>query len=165
MKYLSLTFNQTKHFMKKLCSKLFIAVLLVAAATQAKAALFINNNTNCDLKMELYAHDLNHGICGLQSNWFLMGANSSVAYNNVATINTTSPFWVNGPAVLTGGTSVWGWDATKFYFTVTSFSGVVGASGSCIPSGTTTIPGACAGTNVTVTWTTLGSNTIIDIDY
>lgn len=151
--------------MKKLFSKLFAGVLLVTAASQAKAALYINNNTNCDLTMELYAHDFNHSTCGLQSNWFVMPGNSSIAYNNVTTLNTTAPFWINGPAVLTGGTAAWGWDATKFYFTVSGGSGVIGSgAGSCISNTSTVMPGACNGANVTVTWNTFSGNTIIDIN-
>lgn len=150
--------------MRKLSSKLFAVVLLAAASTQAKAALFINNNTGCDMTMELYAHDLNHATCVLHSGWFVVTGNNSAAFNNVTTLNSGTPSWLNGPAVLTGGTTVWGWDATKFYLTLAGGSGVIGATGSCIPNTSTTIPGAC-GSSVTVTWSSFGSNTIIDIDY
>lgn len=151
--------------MRKISTKVFAALLLIAASSQARAALFINNNTGCDLTMELYAHDFNHPTCVLHSNWFVIAANSSLAYNNVTTLNTAPPFWINGPAVLTGGTAAWGWDATKFYFSAAAGggSGVIGATGSCVPNTSTIIPGAC-GSNVTVTWTPMGSNTIIDIN-
>ncbi|WP_118976603.1 hypothetical protein [Taibaiella koreensis] len=149
--------------MKKLFPKLFTAFLLMAAAPQAKAALFINNNTGCDITMELYAHDFNHGTCVLHSGWFVVPAYNSVAYNNVTTLNSGTPSWLNGPAVLTGGTTVWGWDATKFYFGLAGGSGVVGAAGSCIPNASTVIPNTC-GSSVTVTWGPFGSNTVIDIN-
>ncbi|WP_118953223.1 hypothetical protein [Taibaiella helva] len=150
--------------MKKLFPKLLAGALLVTASSQARAALFITNNTDCDLTIELYAHDFNHATCMLHSNWFVVPANNSIAFNNVTTLNTGTPSWINGPAVLTGGTTAWGWDASKFYFTVSSISGVIGNTGSCVSNMSTTMPGGCNGNNVTVIWTNPGGNSVIDIN-
>jgi len=145
--------------------KLILAASLLALGAQAKAALFLNNNTNCTVIVQVYAHDLNHGICGLESGRLQVDPGTSAAFNNVATINTTNPFWINGQTATTsGGTAVWGWDAA----TVVSLGGTmwaeIGNPGSCFPTASVTTPNACGTNNVTADWTVMGSNTFIDIN-
>ncbi|WP_118953228.1 hypothetical protein [Taibaiella helva] len=145
--------------------KLFIALLLSLSAVGAKAALFITNNTSCIMVVVIRAHDLNHGICGLESGRLQVDPGTSAAFNNVATINTTNPFWINGQTATTsGGTAVWGWDAA----TVVSLGGTmwaeIGNPGSCFPTASVTTPNACGTNSVTADWTVMGSNTFIDIN-
>lgn len=142
---------------------LLVAALLLLSFGGAKAALFINNNTNCQMIVMLRAHDLNHNICGLESGRLQMEPISSAAFNNVATLNTTNPYWQNGPATTSGGTAVWGWDGAI----VNSLGGTmwveVGYPGTCYPTASVVTPNGCLGSNVTVDWYTVGSNTFIDI--
>lgn len=144
--------------MKKL---LFAASLLLLGA-QAKAALFINNNTSCTFNITMFAFDPTHiGCWGLQSNLITLTANSSTSYANVATLNTAAPLWGGGAtASIAGGPTTWGWNAGKFFFT-----GAGGASvglASCGLGTSVVITNPCGGGNVTVSWTTLpGTNNIL----
>lgn len=135
--------------MKKL---LMIACCSLLALT-SKAALFINNNTGCDIYIVMHAHDLTHSTCNLLSNRFPVYANTSQAYNNVTSMNIT-PGWQNGPAVITGS----GWDAADFGGA--SLGGILGVN--CSGSTSITIPNGCGTLPVQATWVTIGGNTFID---
>lgn len=138
--------------------------LLCMAAVSSKAALFITNNTACPINMSIRGHDANHtSECTLQSFEVTVAAGGSLAYNNVAALNT-SPGWQGGiTAVTTGGTSVWGWDAIKFYSqTGGNFGGGLGSA--CSSPTSVTFPSACGGATVTGTWTTFGGNTFVDFN-
>jgi hypothetical protein len=144
--------------------KVLVLALFCMAAVSSKAALFITNNTSCPISMSIRGHDQGHpGGCGLQSVEVLVPANSSTAYNNVTSLNST-PGWQGGAmAVTTGGTSVWGWDGVKFYATSGgTFGGWLGSG--CGPSLSVTFPSACSGATVTGTWTTLGSNSFVEFN-
>jgi len=155
-----LSISQSKTIAMK---KLFIALLLLLSAASAKAALFITNNTNCIMVVLIYAHDQNHGTCGLESGRLQLDPGASTAFNNVATINTTLPFWQNGQTATTaGGTAVWGWDAAIVTNGGTMWA-QIGNPGSCFPTASVTTPNACDANSVTADWTILGSNTFIDI--
>lgn len=145
---------------------LLATLLLLLSAASANAALFISNNTSCTMVVIFYAHDQNHGTCGLESGRLQLLPGASAAFNNVATVNTTNPGWQNGQtATTTGGTSVWGWDAAI----VTNGSGPamwaqIGNPTSCFPTASVITPGACSGSNVQSDWYVIGSNTFIDIN-
>lgn len=124
-------------------------------ALSSRAALFISNNTNCDIYIVLQAHDMNHGTCLLQSNRFLVPANTSVAYNNVTSLNVT-PAWQNGPAVITGS----GWDSALFGGA--TLGGNLGPN--CGATTSITIPGGCGAATVQADWSGIGSNTFIDFN-
>lgn len=145
--------------MKKLIIIIFLAMV---AASKGNAALFVSNNTNCRVIVEIYAHDLNHGTCGLHSTRLVLEAYETASYNNVATINTTLG-WLNGQTATTaGGTAVWGWDGA--YFNGTSGGGV-GNAGTCFSTTTLTVPNTCLPVaNVTADWTVLGSNTLLEFN-
>lgn len=138
--------------------------LLCMAAVSSKAALFITNNTGCPISMSIRGHDFNYNTqCELQSWEVTVAGNSSLAYNNVTSLNVT-PGWYGGiTAVTTGGTAVWGWDAVKFYATSGGvFGGQVGSA--CSPVSSITFPNACGGNTVVATWTTIGGNTFVDFN-
>jgi hypothetical protein len=133
--------------------KLFMIGCCSLLALTSKAALFISNNTNCDVYIVIQAHDQNHGTCLLQSNRFVVPANTSLAYNNVTSMNT-SPSWQNGPAVVTAS----GWDSALF-------GGAAGGGNlgsNC--GGSTSIPTNCNGTAGQADWTVIGGNTFIDFN-
>lgn len=143
---------------------LLIALLLSLPALSTKAALFISNNTGCIMVVIVYAHDLNHGICGLESGRLQLAPGSSAAFNNVATVNTTIPFWQNGQTATTaGGTSVWGWDGAVVTNGGTMWA-QIGNPGSCFTATSVISPNACSGSSVQSDWYTVGSNTFIDIN-
>ncbi|WP_118953233.1 hypothetical protein [Taibaiella helva] len=140
--------------------KLLLAASLFALGAQAKAALFINNNTGCPLNITMFAFDPAHPGCwGLQSNLITLGPSSSVSYTTVATLNTTAPFWYGGAmASISGGPTTWGWNAAKTFFTGGG-GGSVGVASCGVPASVTST--AC-GTSVTLTWTPLpGTNNIL----
>ncbi|WP_162903379.1 hypothetical protein [Taibaiella koreensis] len=143
---------------------LLIALLLSLSAIGAKAALFITNNTSCIMIVMIYAHDQNHGTCGLESGRLQINPGGSAAFNNVATINTTNPFWQNGQTATTaGGTTVWGWDAA-----IVNNGGPmwaqIGNPGSCFPTASVATLNACGTNTVTADWMVMGGNTFIDIN-
>lgn len=144
--------------------KLLLAASLLLSFTGARAALFLNNNTNCTVYVQVYAHDLNHGTCGLVSGRVSVGPMSSAAFNNVTNINTF-PGWLNGQtAVTTGGTTVWGWDGIAFNG---SLGGQVGNTSACFTTAILTVPnnGCLPVAPVTATWTSLSSTSaIVDFD-
>lgn len=143
--------------------KVLTLALLCMGALSSKAALFISNNTGCPVSMSIRAHDFNHGPCALQSVEVAVGSGASVAYNNVTSLNMV-PGW-QGPttAVLTGGTTVWGWDAVKFYaVSGGAFGGHLGSG--CGASTSLTFPSACGGSTVTATWTVVGANIFVDFN-
>ncbi|WP_162903378.1 hypothetical protein [Taibaiella koreensis] len=145
--------------MKKL---ILFAFLAMAAVPKGNAALFISNNTDCRVVVQIYAHDITHGTCVLQSWRLVLEAWESASYNNVASINTDLG-WLNGQtAATTGGTSVWGWDGAFFNG---SGGGGVGYPGTCFTTTTLTVPNTCLPVaNVTATWGPLGSNTILEFN-
>jgi hypothetical protein len=148
--------------MKKMKKLIIFVFLAMIAAVKGNAALFINNNTSCRVIVEVFAHDANHGICGLRSGRIVLEAGASVAYNNVTSLNTT-PGWNGQTATIAGGTSVWGWDGAIFNGTG---GGGIGNPGSCFSTSTLTVPNACVPpANVTATWGPLGTgNTLLEFN-
>lgn len=140
--------------------KLILAASILVFGTQAKAALFINNNTSCPLNVTIFAFDPTHPGCwGLQSNLITLGANSSVSYNTVATLNTVAPMWYGGATASTaGGPTTWGWNAAKCFFTGGG-GGSVGVSTCSVPPSVTTT--AC-GNSVTLSWQSFGNNILVE---
>lgn len=137
---------------------LLMAVLLLLPFTGARAALFINNNTNCPVVVEIYAHDLNHSTCVLHSGRIYMAANTAISFNNVASLNT-APGWQGQIAVTTGGTAVWGWDGAAFNG---AGGGLIGNTSACFTTDNMTVPNGCIPVaNVTATWTVIGPGTAI----
>lgn len=145
--------------MKKLFFLLFLAM---AAAFKSNATLFVSNNTNCRVVVEIFAHDQNHGVCGLHSMRLVLEPTEIASYNNVAAINTTLG-WLNGQtATTTGGTSVWGWDGAIFNG---ASGGGIGGVGSCFSTDNMTVLDTCIPTaNVTATWTVIGSNVLLEFN-
>lgn len=142
--------------MKKLLFTLFFS----AAVVSAQAAIFINNNTDCDVLFFLYAHDASNP--GLTSNTITISAHSSVAYNNVSSLNIT-PGWSSGVmATTTGGVTSWGWDCAKFEFPLSGASGGFGVN--CGDGTHVVFANACLGNTVDATWTVAGSNTFVDFN-
>ncbi|WP_157977282.1 hypothetical protein [Taibaiella helva] len=133
--------------------KLFMIACCSLLVLSSRAALFITNNTACDVYIVLQAHDQNHGTCLMQSNRFLVAAFGSQAFNNVTSLNT-SPGWQNGPAVTTGS----GWDSALFGGV--SIGGNLGPN--CGGSTSITVPNGCGTTTVQADWYTIGGNTFID---
>ncbi|WP_118976597.1 hypothetical protein [Taibaiella koreensis] len=141
--------------------KLILAASLLALGAQAKAALFLNNNTNCSVIVQVYAHDLNHGTCGLLSGRIVVAPMSAVSFNNVTNLNTT-PGWLGQTAVTTGGTTVWGWDGITFNG---SGGGPIGNTTACFTTDNLTVPNGCIPVaNVTATWTAVSSSTAV-VDF
>ncbi len=124
-------------------------------ALSSRAALFITNNTGCDVYVLIQAHDANHGTCLMQSNRFLVAAGTSQAYNNVTSLNT-SPGWQNGPAVVAGS----GWDSALFGGA--SLGGNLGPN--CGGTTSITIVNGCGTSTVQADWTAIGANTLIDFN-
>lgn len=143
--------------------KLFLAASLLVLGSQAKAALFINNNSNCTMNITIFAFDPTHTGCwGLQSNLITVAASASVSYNTVASLNTTAPYWYGGAtASSSGGAGTWGWNAGKFFFPGSGGGGASVGLTSCGLTSSATVANPCGG-NVTVTWQPLGSNTLIE---
>lgn len=151
--------------------KLILAAALFMFGAQAKAALFINNNsTNCTLNITIFAFDPTHPGCwGLQSNVITLGPISSISYSNVATLNTTAPFWFGGAtASTTGGLTAWGWTAGKFFFSGGGGGGATVGLASCGLTMSETVPNPCGTGTLTVTWTPLNSpnsnNVLIEVN-
>jgi hypothetical protein len=142
--------------------KLILAAALLIIGAQAKAALFINNNTSCTFNITMFAFDPTHAPCyGLQSNVITLGPISSASYATVATLNTAAPLWYGGAMASTaGGPGTWGWTAGKFFFSGSGGSGASVGIASCGLPGSATIPNPCGG-SVTVTWTPLGGGNIL----
>ncbi|WP_118976593.1 hypothetical protein [Taibaiella koreensis] len=143
--------------------KLILAASLLVLGAQAKAALFINNNSSCTFNITMFAFDPTHAGCwALQSNVISVTSNNSTSYNSVASLNTMSPLWFGGAIASTaGGPTTWGWNAGKFFFSGGGGGGATVGLTSCGLPQTATIPNPCGGT-VTVTWTPLsGSNNIL----
>ncbi|WP_118953227.1 hypothetical protein [Taibaiella helva] len=142
--------------------KLFLAASLLVLGAQAKAALLINNNTNCTINITIFAFDPAHPGCwGLQSNVLTLGPNSSESYNTVATLNTAAPLWGGGVmASIAGGPTTWGWNAGKFFFSGGGGGATVGVT-SCGLNQLESVPNPCGGT-ATVTWQPFGSNILLE---
>lgn len=147
--------------MKKVLTLLGLAV----AGFSANAAIFINNNTNCEAVLVLKAHDNNApATCSYYSSRFPVAANTSVAFNNVTSLNTPGgPGWfsyVNGSSTMIQAGS--GFDAVTVYYG-NLFGGItfdIGTAGTCASS--TSYTGsypACSFTNAA--WTNLGGGNIL----
>ncbi|PSK94221.1 hypothetical protein [Taibaiella chishuiensis] len=146
--------------------KSVLAFLVLAVATfSANAAIFINNNTTCEAVLVLKAHDINSpGICSYYSSRFPVAANTSMAFNNVTSLNTPGgPGWfsyINGSASLV--TTASAFDAVTIYygdlFGAINFD--IGSTGTCAPS--TTFSGSYPGCSLTnASWTNLGGGNIL----
>lgn len=141
--------------------KLILAASLLVLGAQAKAALFINNNSNCTMNITIFAFDPAHPGCwGLQSNVITLGPTSSVSYNTVASLNTTPPYWGGGVmASIAGGAGTWGWNVGKFFFSGGGGGGASVGGGCGVPTSATVV-NPCGGT-VTVDWTPLGAGNFL----
>ena len=139
--------------------KILMCAALAVATVHAHAALFVNNNTNCDVSLEVYANDANDPQVCAYFTWFKIPANTSQAHNNPSSLNWSG--WLKtanglntpvGP-MLAGGT----WDAASAdRFPATP---QVGRAGSCAPGTSLTVP--TAGCGYTITWTSLGGNNVL----
>lgn len=141
--------------------KLLIAAACLLATTASKAALFITNNTGCSADLMLRAHDANNpGTCAYYS-LFTIGATSSLAYNNVTSLNTTPGWTLVGTTGFTNMvTTGSAWDGC--YVTFPGFTAGVGAPLACTQASSVTGSSTTCGT-ITVTWTIIGSNVFLDI--
>lgn len=137
---------------------LLMAAFLLLSFTGAKAALFINNNTNCTVYVQVYAHDLNHPTCGLISGRITVPPIWSGSINTVADLNTI-PGWQGQTAVTTGGTAVWGWDGIAFNG---ALGGLIGNTSACFTTDNMTVPDICLPVaNVTATWLSINAGTAL----
>ena len=149
--------------------KSVLVFLLLAVATfSANAALFINNNTNCQAVLVLWAHDANiPSSCAYYSTRFTVPANTSMAFNNVTNVNYPGgPGWYQAVGGSGGATMIAagsGWDAvTVYYGGGLTFN--IGGAGTCTPvsSFSGSYPG-CSFTNAT--WMPIGGgNVLLDLN-
>lgn len=140
-------------------------LLLAVATINARAALYISNNTQCDAVLILWAHDVNNpSSCSYYSTRFTVAAGASVAFNNVTNVNAPGgPGWylpgVGGSATMTATGS--GWDGVKIYYQNFDFD--IGTASACAAS-------TSYGANVPscsfslATWTVLGSNILLELN-
>lgn len=143
--------------------KLFFLIVMALFGIQANAALIITNNSPCEIRVRVLAHDVNHpGSCALVSNWITIPPNGNfVMYSNVASLNTV-PGWQGGvAAVTTGGTTAWGWDAVE-YDGVTDM--IIGHPGTCAQGISNAAEDPC-GADVAGYFYVVGSNTVADFFY
>jgi len=137
--------------------KLIVALMLVAAGTNANAALFITNSSGCDASVQVFAHDINNpGACSYYY-WVEVASGGSRAYNNVTDLNsqwtlTSSPPYTYVPITATGS----GFDASG----VNGFFPVIGNPGTCATDTTVSYTGTVTGCDFTATWTNLGGGNI-----
>lgn len=145
--------------MKKLILFVFIAMI---AAFKGNAALFITNNTGCDVTLILYGHDVNNpGPCACYTTRLPVAGGTSFAYNNVTSANTLGwyQFGPSGGAVTMVNISS-GWDGVGVLFG--GFMANIGNPGSC--ASTTSYTATSGGCTITATWTVVGSNVFVDIN-
>ncbi len=132
---------------------------LAVASLDADAALFVTNNTTCDLSLDVYASDANMaGHCSYYI-WFKVPAGASQAYNNTGFFNTAGYIWretSQGPSGYTTMLPDGKWDAASVaHYPATP---QVGRAGSCALG--TLGTGTVSSCNYTVTWTSLGGNNV-----
>ncbi len=86
--------------------KLIVFLVLAVAAVNARAAIFINNNTGYTITFTLWAHDVvNPAPCSYYCARFHVPGGSSIAYNNVGSRLWAGsnpgkyrlPWWSPGP--------------------------------------------------------------------
>lgn len=142
--------------------KIFVLLLLSLCTISVKAALFISNNTPCTIPIVVKAHDIAHLTCGLQSNTIMISPGLAVAFQDVTSLNI-NPGWMGSAVASTaGGSAVWGWDAVAFTFPM--LSGQVGPPSGCATGYSFTYASACSGNPVTVTWTVIGPNVLVEFN-
>lgn len=142
--------------------KILILLLLSFCTAHVQAALFISNNTGCTVPVIVKAHDIAHPTCGLQSNTIMLPPGVVTVYQDVTSLNL-SPGWMGSVmASISGGPSVWGWDAVAFTFPM--LSSQVGPPSGCAAGYSFTYPNACSGNPVTVTWTAIGANSFVEFN-
>jgi len=142
--------------------KILILLLCSLGTVGAKAALLLSNNTPCTIPVIIKAHDIAHLTCGLQSNTFMLGPGVAAVFQDVTSLNV-SPGWMGSALASTaGGTAVWGWDAVAFTFPM--LSSQVGPPTGCATGYFFTYANACSGNPVTVTWTAIGTNTLVEFN-
>ncbi len=139
--------------------KLLGLLLCCSAVLPAKAALFISNNTSCPVTIYLYAHDAVSP--SLNANAITLAGFSAVAYNNVTSLNA-SPGWLYGYMATLTGPLTPGWDCFKFVIPSSGVSSGVGIT--CGSPSPQTYTNACGGQPVTVTWTDIGGNTLVNFN-
>lgn len=145
--------------------KRFLMIALLALLSYgAQAALFINNNTTCTFQGFVVGYDINVPGCIMHTNPMTIAPNASYAYNNVSSMNV-APGWGGGyMATTAGGPGVWGWRSFMFNFAGSMVGGTVGDP-ACTATTTVTVPNVCVGSGtITVTWSTVGTNTFVDIN-
>lgn len=143
--------------------RLFFFVVMALFGIQANAALIITNNSDCEIRVRVLAHDLNNpGACALRSNWINIAPGGNfVMYADVSSLNTV-PGWQGGvTAVTTGGTTVWGWDAVE-YDGVTDM--IIGHPGTCAQGVSNSALDPCSA-DVAGFFYVVGSNTVADFFY
>jgi|GEM_PF-6391958 len=137
------------------------------------AALYVINNTDCNINYTIFAHDAANPGCGhYQSAPVLTVGPMSMATPS-GTFAGVSPTWYNAPNYNTlnpapGTTPIW--DYIKLFITDLSCS-VYTSVGTCssfpLPTSYTSTCAPCAGSTqvINITWTVVGTNTVVSFDY
>lgn len=143
--------------------KLFVFLLLAVAAVNARAAIFINNNTTYSVTLTLWAHDANNmGSCSYYCNRFFVAGGTATAYNNVTSPGLVwSQPWQIPATLVTAGSA---WDAIDIVPSIEALSyATIGNPGTCASG--TTYSASAAGYSINATWTYLGGgNVLVDIN-
>jgi hypothetical protein len=137
--------------------KLFTVLSLFVAGVSANAAVFINNNTGCDVSVQLAARDANLPSSCSYYAWVEIAAGTARAYNNVTDLNPWTLNSIGFPNYATMTTTGAMWDAA-WIFDAPTF---IGNPGTCA-SGTSisyTPPGSSCTYNAT--WTNLGGGNVL----
>ena len=143
--------------------KLTMMLLLSIATFSAKAALFINNSSSCPVTLVIYAHDANDlSPCAYYSTRIDVPAGSSLAYNNVTTLNAPVGWHQWGVGAITTVLPSSGFDAVQIWSSDPTGPHTIGNPGTCATG--TTYNAATASCPFTASWTPLGgSNILLDI--
>jgi hypothetical protein len=138
------------------------------------AALYVINNTDCNVNYTIFAHDAANPACGYyQSAPVLVSPPMSFA-TPASTFGAVSPTWYNAPNYSTlnpAPSSTPIWDYIKLFITdlPCSVYTSVGNNVYCaiVPAAYTSTCAPCAGSTqaINITWTAVGSNTVISFDY
>ncbi len=136
--------------------KLFAALALFACASTTHAALFITNNTGCDLGLRVTAHDpALPGACSYYT-WIEMPQGTARAYNNVAELNNGWTLNTTGIPVPATISAAGDWDAVWFF----DAAYTIGNPGTCA-TGTSISYSGSTSCPYTATWTNLGGGNIV----
>lgn len=141
--------------------KILMCAALAVAAVNTHAALFVNNNINCDISLDVYASEPGSGATCTHLVWFKLAANSSVAYNNTNAPQLVFNVWRDaalGPSVPLPISASGIWDAAS----LVQYPGgpEVGRAGACATAFSSTGTWSSCPT-YTLTWTSLGGNNVL----